>query len=617
MRNKEFLEYYYRELNFLRGAGAIFAKEYPSIASRLKMDGSATADPHVERLLESFAYLTARVQLNVDNVAKDVTDALLDVIAPHINRPIPSVSVAQFQVSSGGSAPPPAGFSVPRHTELFTYSSDDNICKFRTVYQLSLFPLILENVAIVSHGAYKFVPVPNTIQFEYKSHDTPTTYFLELTFRSKGGPLANFSLDELCFYINIADNLFKKQLYQAIFSTSSLLYCSKYDESVAMPMLPGSIVPLGLEREDMAVPPMPHEPHSYQLLQEFFHFFDKFMFFKVKNLAFLKYLRGGNFLQSEGVKILIPLANATSDWARKISSSDILLNCTPIVNLFNVTTDPISWDKKQTFYHLSPNAQKNRTMEIFQIDELFGVENGQETRLCPYFSLEKHSGNDVFWWSKLVPTKHKNLTGVDSLISFVDANSNVINPSKYVIYAKALCTNRFLSEDIQQNTRLQAKIAVPASRIICLQKPVFPQYALDKGLNNSKLIAQLSSNYLGFPYGNGKDVVDRLKCVLDMHIGDNNREYGQALLSQLNGASVTSVTKRIGNEAWRGFVDGESIELTLCDSANIGDWFLLAQILHKYFAINCQVNTFVDLVLKNGNELVSTFSNARGEQHSV
>jgi type VI secretion system protein ImpG len=617
MKNNGFLEYYYRELSFLRNAGAIFAKENPNIASRLKMDGSMTADPHVERLLESFAYLTARVQLNIDNVAKDVTDALLDVIAPHMNRPIPAVSIAQIQTNAGGSAPPLAGFKVPRHTELFTYSSDDNICKFRTVYQLALFPITLENVAIVSHGAYKFVPVPNSIQFEYKAHDTPTTYFLELTLKSKSGPLINFSLDELCFYINIADALFKKQLYQAIFSSSSLIYCSKYDESVAMPMLPHSIVPLGLERDEMAVPPLPHEPHSYQLLQEFFHFFDKFMFFRIKNLEFLKYLRGGNFLQSEGVKILIPLANATSDWARKVATNDILMNCTPIVNLHNVTTDPISWDKKQTFYHLSPNAQKNRTMEIFQIDEVFGIEKGQETRMCPYFSLEKHTGNDVFWWSKLVPTKHKNITGVDSLISFVDADSNIINPSKYVVYAKSLCTNRFLSEDIQQNTLLQAEIAIPANRILCLQKPVAPQYSLNKGLNNSRLIAQLSSNYLGFPYGNGKDIADRLKCVLDMHVGDNNREYGQALLSQLDGVSVTSTTKRIGNEAWRGFIDGENIELTISNSVDVGDWFLLSQILHKYFAMNCQINTFVDMTLKGGNEVIATFSNACGEQPSV
>jgi type VI secretion system protein ImpG len=615
MEKRDFIDYYYRELNYLRGEGAAFAKEFPNIAGRLKMDDSATADPHVERLIESFAYLTARAQFDVDNVAMDVTTALLDVLAPHINRPLPAMSIAQIQTNVGGSAPPPQGFKLPRHTELFTYSADDKMCKFRTVFPLTLFPIQIENVAMVSHGAYKFVPVPNTVEFGY--HSEPTTYFLELTLKSKNGPLCNFDLSSLVFYLNINDILFRKQIYQSIFSAPSLLYCSKQDESVAMPMLPGSIVPMGLERDEMAVPPLPHETHSYQLLQEFFHFFDKFMFFSIKNLELLRHFRSGNFLQTGGVKILIPLANASSEWARKIFPGDILMNCTPIVNLHKVTTDPVSWDKKQTFYHLYPNAQKDRTMEIYQIDDVFAVNNGEEMRLCPYFSLESHAGNDIFWWSKLVSTKHKNVTGVDSVISFVDSASNVVNPDKYVIYAKTLCTNRFLAEDVQQGTQLHAEIAVPANRIVCLQKPAFPQYFLNKGINNAKLIAQLSSNFLGFPYGEDGEIVDKIKCILDMHMGDNNREYGQALLTQLEHVTVNSVVKRIGTDAWRGFVDGVHVTFSIHPSTNVGDWFLLSQILHKYFAMNCQINTFVDLTLNEGNETVATFTGTWGEQHSI
>ncbi|MDR1907606.1 MAG: type VI secretion system baseplate subunit TssF [Holosporales bacterium] len=617
MENRDFLDYYYRELNYLRDAGAIFAKDFPNIAGRLKVDGSTTSDPHVERLIESFAFLTARIQHNVDNVAMDVTNALLDVLVPHINRPLPAMSIAQFKVNSGGSAPSPKGFEVKQHTELFAYSADNNICKFRTVYPITLFPLTLENVAIVTNGAYKFVPVPNTIQFGYEKHSKPATYFLELTLKSRSGLFSNFELDELCFYLNISDVLFKKQIYQAIFSARSLMYCVKQDEAIALPMLPRSLVPLGLERDEMGIPPLPHETHAYQLLQEFFHFYEKFMFFKVKNLNFLSYLRNGNFIQTGEIKILIPLENATSEWTRKINKSDILMNCTPIVNLHKVTTDPISWDKKQTCYHLSPNAQKDRTMEIYQIDNVFAIDaaNGEEKRLCPYFSLENHSENDVFWWSKLTPTKHKSVTGVDTLVSFVDSNASTINPTKYVVYAKTLCTNRFLAEDIQQDTLLHADIALPASRIVCLQKPVFPQYSLSKGPNNVKLITQLSSNYIGLQYGDHDDILDTLKCILDMHISDNNREYGQALLRQLERVTTTSITKRVGHEAWRGLVDGVNIELYVHKSPHTNDWFLLAQILHRYFAMNCQINTFVNLTLMEENDKVATFEDVYGEQH--
>ncbi|MDR1598078.1 MAG: type VI secretion system baseplate subunit TssF [Holosporales bacterium] len=615
MTSNEFLDYYYGELGYLRNAGAIFAKDYPDIAGRLKLDAYSATDPHVERLIESFAFLAARLQHNIDNVAMDVTDALLDVLVPHLNRPLPSMTIAQFRANAGGSAPPPSGFPVKRHTELFTYSANDNICKFRTVYPLTLYPLILENVAIVSHGAYRFVPVPNTIQFNYQTHNKPTTYFLELTLRSKNSVFSDLDLKELCFYLNINDDSFAKQLYQAIFSARSLIYCSKKDESVALPMLPGSLAPLGLERDEMAVPPLPHETHAYQLLQEFFHFREKFMFFKLQKLDFLRYLRNGNFVQTNGIKLLIPLEGANSDWARKIGNGDVLVNCTPIVNLHKVTTDPISWDQKQTSYHLLPNAQKNRTMEIYQIDDVFAIntENGEEKRLCPYFSLENHAEEDVFWWSKSVPTRLNNVTGVDSLIYFVDPHANSINPEKYVVYAKTLCTNRFLAEDIQQNTQLQAEMAIPANRVICLQKPVFPQYSLDRGPNNARLIAQLSSNYLGFPYDERGNIASNIKCILDMHIGANNREYGQTLLAQLENVSATDITKHLGHEAWRGFVDGIEIQLRIRQSVHTGDWFLLSQILHRYFAMNCQVNAFVDLTLCNENEVIATFDGIWGD----
>ena len=56
------LEFYSRELTYLRKAGGEFAKSYPKVAQRLELAGGSSADPQVERLLESFAFLTARVQ---------------------------------------------------------------------------------------------------------------------------------------------------------------------------------------------------------------------------------------------------------------------------------------------------------------------------------------------------------------------------------------------------------------------------------------------------------------------------------------------------------------------------------------------------------------------------
>src|SRR3954471_24312175 len=94
----ELLRYYERELSFLRQMGAEFAEKYPKVASRLVLEADKCEDPHVERMLEAFAFLAARVHLKIDDEFPEITEALLDILYPHYIRPIPSVSIVQFQV---------------------------------------------------------------------------------------------------------------------------------------------------------------------------------------------------------------------------------------------------------------------------------------------------------------------------------------------------------------------------------------------------------------------------------------------------------------------------------------------------------------------------------------
>lgn len=92
----ELLPYYERELTFLRQMGAEFAEKYPKVAGRLLLDPSSSEDPHVERLMQTFAFLTARVHHKIDDEFPEVTEALLHVLYPHYLAPIPSMSMVQF-----------------------------------------------------------------------------------------------------------------------------------------------------------------------------------------------------------------------------------------------------------------------------------------------------------------------------------------------------------------------------------------------------------------------------------------------------------------------------------------------------------------------------------------
>src|SRR6266571_6265902 len=92
----ELLNYYERELAFLRQSGAEFAAKYPKIASRLLLEADMSEDPHVERLIQAFAFLAARVHHKIDDEYPEVTESLLNVLYPHYLSPIPSMSIVQF-----------------------------------------------------------------------------------------------------------------------------------------------------------------------------------------------------------------------------------------------------------------------------------------------------------------------------------------------------------------------------------------------------------------------------------------------------------------------------------------------------------------------------------------
>ena len=97
----DLLPYYENELTYLRRLSKEFAAKYPKIASRLQMEGEVCEDPHVERMIESFSFLTARIHKKLDDEFPQITEAMLSVLYPHFLRPVPSMSVAQLQLAAG------------------------------------------------------------------------------------------------------------------------------------------------------------------------------------------------------------------------------------------------------------------------------------------------------------------------------------------------------------------------------------------------------------------------------------------------------------------------------------------------------------------------------------
>ena len=107
--------------------------------ARLELEPGKCEDPHVERLLEGFAFLTARVQSRIDSDLPEISEALLDVLHPQYVRPIPSMSLVQLhpdpdRVMAGGHR-------VKRVSLLYSREVGGAQCRFRTCHDTTLWPV--------------------------------------------------------------------------------------------------------------------------------------------------------------------------------------------------------------------------------------------------------------------------------------------------------------------------------------------------------------------------------------------------------------------------------------------------------------------------------------------
>src|SRR5207253_5812850 len=136
------LQYYGRELQYVREMGGEFAREYPKVAGRLGLETFECSDPYVERLLEGFAFLAARVHLKLDAEFPRFSQHLLEMVYPHYLAPTPAMAIVQFApaMTEGSLA---SGFVVPRGTMLRgkIARGEETACQFRTAHSVTLWPL--------------------------------------------------------------------------------------------------------------------------------------------------------------------------------------------------------------------------------------------------------------------------------------------------------------------------------------------------------------------------------------------------------------------------------------------------------------------------------------------
>lgn len=577
---EKFLTYYHRELSYLRHAGQDFAQKYPKIARRLQL-GTESPDPHVERLLESFSFLTARLSQEIDDRLPQISSALLSILYPYLVLPVPSMSIAQF-VPDPTKGKMTSGAEIPKHTPLFTYAEEGVTCRFRTAYPVTLWPIRITSAEFIQGDNYIFTET-----------NKKAPWYLRLRLTSDGTPFSELDLTTLRFHI-AGDRATSFHLYDMICGQDHIQVLTSSKDNLLKHLPEDSLKPVGFHLDEGLLPSPKHAHPAYQMLHEYFHFPEKYLFFDINNLN----LKDGE----DQVDILIAISDPWEIDKMPISTENFKLGCTPIVNLFTKTTEPIRLDHRKFEYRLIADQRRERTTEIYSLEKvsLSPETNAASETLHPYFSFDHGATEDspnIYWLSRRVSAEKRDIPGSDISISFVDLNFNAKLPPTQVVFAQSLCTNRFLAEQVPEGGILQVEEEFPTSNIICLAQPTAQVYSPQDGETLWRLISQLAINHLSLSAGDA--ALSALKETLRLYAGYTTRKVFPEI-NALEGLSVKQTTRRIGNEAWRGFVNGLHITITVNErSCTGGSIYLLASVLRNFFALQTSINSFVEIQLNS------------------
>ncbi|QDV78637.1 type VI secretion system baseplate subunit TssF [Botrimarina mediterranea] len=587
--------YYERELHFIRHDAEEFAKQFPAAAGQLLLDGGQSRDPHVERLMEAFALLSARVEKKLDEEFPEVTDGLLGTLYPHYLAPIPSMAIAEFKPDP--SAPQPTGTPVPRGSRLRATTPDGVACRYRTCYDTTLWPLdIVESRVELPPFAPSLSPPPKTqgvLRIRLRAHADMA--------------LADLTLDKLRFHLQ-GDAVLVAKLYELLLTsvTSIEVYDAEASDKRRLAVLSdGAIQPVGFEENEGLLPYPATSNHAYRLLTELFAFPQKFAFLDLSSLAPALVEAGRT------VDVVVYLSEVDERLAAEVDADTLRLGCTPIVNLFEKVCEPIRLTHTRTEYPIVPDAQQRDATEVYAIDRVVTVDGMKSQELRPLYSLNHENswpGADearAFWHTRRRPSDRCDDAGSDVWLRVADRDFDNEKPAEHTVTVHATCTNRNAPERLTggpHGTPLVGDTPLPIRSVRCLSRPTAPMQPPLGPRDAWRLVSHLSLNHLSLV--DERFAAPALQELLRLYdFADRKRDRRRAILNSEMIDGVVSLssrptTCRIGGAQTGGFCRGVAVELVVDEESYRGvGAYLFASVLEHFFAEYATVNSFTRLTL--------------------
>jgi type VI secretion system protein ImpG len=573
----DLLEYYRRELHYLRTQSADFAVRYPKVARRLVLTGDESADPHTEHLIESVAFLTARVHRELDRDFPTAALAMLDSLCPNLTQPVPAMTVVQMMLDpTEGKAT--AGIPVRRGTMLSTTAVSGEQCRFQTGWDTTLWPLHVGAV----------------------NKDSPRSLRLDIAC-APGIDAGELELDSLRLHLS-GDLLTTMPLHELLIGALEHIELIDSDQRVHR-LPPDALKEVGFE-EDQAMLARPGHAHpAYSLLQEYFAFPRKFQFFDLHGLR-------GRLGHGAGFAVRFVFRHGAPVLSL-LGADNVVLGCVPVLNLFPVTSEPLAYHRRHYEYLLVPDRRRDAYLEVHSVLAVTASDPRSERSVnvpaafagAPdaYPSTPQAadaSAAALSWTTRRELSLRPGIAGTDVYLGLVDRSDVRAAASEPVLYAQLLCTNRQLAHQIAPGTRLYGEGVAASTRIRALYQPSAQRAPVMAGQALWALVALQRLNHHSLV--DGAKGLTTLRDLLAL-FGDCGRD--QVQIAGIARLRASAGTARIGADTWRGHCRGTDIELEFDRDAFAGSSpLVLAAVLARFFALYTSANSFVRLSVVHAGE---------------
>jgi type VI secretion system protein ImpG len=591
---EELLEYYERELTYLRQMGGEFARKYPRVAGRLLLDEDSSSDPHVERLLEGFAFMAARVHRRIDDDFPEIVESLLNIIHPGYLRPLPSMTVVECLPDplQGGKT---AGTVVPRGTMMVSKATVDGLaCQYRMAYDVELWPFSVVEAEWrqperLQNPARSTGPVQAVAAARLRLVCSQDVVFQglplsRLRFHLSGDPSVVYPLYEM-----IAAHCIEIQLRNPA------------DRTRVISLPRDQIRMVGFGPDENVLPYERRSMDGHRLLQEYFVLPEKFLFF---DLSGLEPLAEAGFGQEAEIIFLFSRferPDRQQVLELGVNARTFRLGCTPVINLFRQTAEPILLDQVRHSYTIIPDNRHSAMMEIFSIEEVIAANPKlrQAVTLEPVHAYrhQMREQNEIAFWTA---TRHLNELGEREpstmAVSVVDLNGQITDPEADVLTVRCQCTNFDLPSRFTFGAAdgdFEAVGNAAARKLTALRRPT-PSYDPPHGRGQVwRLLSQLSLNYLSLTEEGRVALQEILRlhnftdsAHLENHIG--------AILTMKSSPHFALVESDYGLVPARG----TKVEIELDEQQFAGGGaYLFAAVIERFLAGYASINSFSQLTV--------------------